>query len=99
MTKKIIAASFFLFVIYAAFTQDISVYPTHWWTGMKMNTIQLILHSNQPDVILAVDKPAVMSSSPDFRIKKVHKPENKRYLILDVFRIISFISVLYHNKD
>jgi glycosidase len=64
------------------FSQD--VYPTHWWVGMKMNRIQLILHSNQPGINLYVDKLTVRSSSPDLKIIKINKVENRRYLILDV---------------
>jgi neopullulanase len=83
MIKRIIAIIVVLFIIHSAFSQDISVYPTHWWVGMKMNKIQLMLHSNRPDVFLTFDRLSVNSSSPDFKIKKVHKPENRRYLILD----------------
>jgi glycosidase len=51
---------------------------------MKTNKLQLILHSNQPDINLYVDKLVVRSSSPDLKIIKVNKVENRKYLILDV---------------
>ena len=81
--KKIFILSYSLFFIsYSLFSQD--VYPTHWWVGMKMNRIQLILHSNKPDINLYADKLVVRSSSPDLKIKKINKVENRRYLIIDV---------------
>jgi neopullulanase len=63
--------------------QDIQVYPTHWFVGMKMNRVQIILHETRADYILSVNKLLVRSSSPDLVIKKIHTPANRRYLILD----------------
>lgn len=74
----------FLVLNYKLFAQDVSVYPTHWWVGMKTNKVQLILHSNNADKILAVDKLVFNSSSKDVKIIKVSKPENKRYLFVDI---------------
>jgi glycosidase len=82
MKKKFLFFCLVSFFSCYLFSQD--VYPTHWWVGMKMNRIQLILHSNQPGINLYVDKLTVRSSSPDLKIIKVNKVENRRYLILDV---------------
>ena len=73
---------FFLAVI--AYSQQINIYPTHWWVGMKNTKLQLIIHEKDPDVILAIDKLVVRSSSPDLKIIRVNKVENRRYLFLDV---------------
>lgn len=62
---------------------QVNVYPSNWWVGMKMNKIQIMLHETRPDIILAVDKLVVRSSSPDLKIVKVNRLENRRYLILD----------------
>ena len=75
-------AYFFLAVI--AYSQQINIYPTHWWVGMKNTKLQLIIHEKDPDLILAVDKLVVRSSSPDLKIIRVNKVENRRYLFLDV---------------
>jgi glycosidase len=60
------------------------MYPTHWWVGMKNNKLQLMLHERDSTRILAVDKLIVQSSSPDVKIVKVNKVENRRYLFLDL---------------
>lgn len=77
--------SFFFWTISSFAADPIDVYPTHWWTGMKTNKIQLILHSNEEGRMLKVDKLVVRSSSPDLKIVKVHSHiENRKYLFLDV---------------
>lgn len=81
--KKIFSGfGFLLFISSLSVAQN--VYPANWWTGMKMNKIQLMLHEPDTNKIIAVDKLVVNSSSPDLKIKKVNKVENRRYLFLDV---------------
>lgn len=58
-----------------------NVYPTHWWTGMKNNKLQLMIHS---DKNIAVDKLVFRSSSPDVKVIKVNKVENRHYLFVDL---------------
>jgi len=67
---------------YSVFSQEI--YPTHWWVGMKTNKLQLLMRSTEPGRNLYVDKLVVRSSSPDFKIIKINKLENRHYLSLDV---------------
>jgi hypothetical protein len=75
---------FFLCILNFSFSQNVEVYPSNWWVGMKWNKVQLMLHETRPDFNLSVDKLVVRSSSPDLKIVKVNKVENKRYLFLDV---------------
>jgi glycosidase len=63
---------------------SLEVYPSNWWVGMKWNKVQLMVHETNHDFILAVDKLVVNSSSPDLKIIKINKVENKRYLFIDV---------------
>lgn len=58
-----------------------TVYPTHWWTGMKNSKLQLMIHS---DKNIAVDKLVFNSSSPDVKVIKINKVENRRYLFVDL---------------
>lgn len=51
---------------------------------MKWNKLQLMVYEKDPDFILAVDKLIVRSSSPDLKIIKINKVENRRYLFIDV---------------
>ena len=81
--KRITVLIFCLFSLKISFAQKgLNVYPTNWWVGMKHNKIQLIVHQQDSTQIFP-DKLTVRSSSPDFRIVKVHKPENRRYLFVD----------------
>lgn len=73
----------FLIVLFSQ-TENLKCYPSNWWVGMKWNKVQLMIHEASPDNILAIAKLVVNSSSPDLKIIKVDKVENKRYLFLDV---------------
>lgn len=81
---RVFFAALVLFISSIGVSQtSVSVYPTNWWVGMKMNKIQLMLHEENADKILAVNKLVVKSSSPDLKIIKVNKVENRRYLFID----------------
>ena len=82
--KRITVLSFALLFFIAAFSQSVEVYPTHWWTGMKWNKLQLMLYVKDTQQILVVDKLVVRSSSADLKIVKVNRVENRRYLFIDV---------------
>lgn len=78
--KKISALAILLLSLNGfCFSQN--VYPTHWWTGMKNNKLQLMIHS---DKNIAVDKLVFRSSSPDVKVIKVNKVENRHYLFVDL---------------
>lgn len=78
--KRHILLHIFLFISYCAFCQ-IKIYPTHWWVGMKNRKLQLLVRG--PENITS-DKLSFQSSSPDVKVIRVHKPENRHYLIVDV---------------
>ncbi len=81
--KYIFFLSAFIIISFAAYTQDeINVYPTHWWTGMKNNKLQLMIHSTNNNI--AVDKLVLRSSSNDVKVVKVHKLPNRHYIIADL---------------
>lgn len=57
---------------------QVNCYPSHWWTGMKHNTLQVMLHA-----------PTDLSKSvkvryPGVVVTKVFQPENKHYLFVDL---------------
>ncbi|MFT3822643.1 MAG: alpha-amylase family glycosyl hydrolase [Chitinophagaceae bacterium] len=84
MRKLIIAClAVLLFAQLNAQQKDIEVYPTHWWTGMKSRSLQLLFHSTD-DKVLAVDKLVARSSSTAIVIKKINRFANRRYLAIDV---------------
>jgi neopullulanase len=61
------------------FAQDIRVYPTHWFAGLKDPSLQLMLHRKD------IGK-ASFSLKPYAGVKlvKTYVPENKNYLFIDL---------------
>ncbi|HRG23837.1 MAG TPA: cyclomaltodextrinase N-terminal domain-containing protein, partial [Chitinophagaceae bacterium] len=76
--KRFILLPFLLLQI-SLCAQDI--YPAHWWTGMKNNKLQLMIHSDKD---IAVDKLVVQSSSPEVKVLKVHRLQNRHYIFIDL---------------
>lgn len=78
--KKILILFYFLFFIsYFSFSQNIEVYPSNWWVGMKWNKVQLMVHYPQ---IGNYDKDIILSDV--FKVLGIHKGENLNYLFLDL---------------
>ncbi len=77
--KKIVGLLAGLFYVSLLLAQNI--YPTHWWVGMNNTKLQLIVHSDKD---IAVDKLVFQSSSPDVKVLKVSKVENRHYIFVDV---------------
>ena len=75
---------FFLFIsLYAWSADPFEVYPSHWWIGMKTKQIQIMVRSKDPNLNMYVDKIVLRSSSSDLKILKIHRVENRHYLIFD----------------
>jgi glycosidase len=85
ITKKFY---FLLFVtIYSSVSaQNIDVYPTHWWVGMKDPNLQIMVHSKN----IADKIPMLKISAEGIKIaegvtlKKIDRVENPNYLFFDV---------------
>lgn len=67
----------FSFVVLA--DNNINVYPTHWWIGMKNSSLQLMIHSETD-----LQKGKVTVNNSAIAVKAVHQPENKHYLFVDL---------------
>jgi neopullulanase len=76
--KRIVLFAFLLLQS-SLYAQDI--YPAHWWTGMKNNKLQLMIHSDKD---IAVDKLAVNSSSKEVKVVKINRVENRHYIFVDL---------------
>jgi glycosidase len=70
---------FILLISNKSFSQNVEVYPSHWWVGMKWNKVQLMLHG---DNIGKYDR--VTSKYAGMKVQKVYADENKNYLFIDV---------------
>ena len=73
---------FILFVLLSSLlidlTAQVKAYPSHWWVGMKHNTLQVMLHGSTD-----LSK-SVKVKYPGIVVTKVHQPENKHYLFVDL---------------
>ncbi|MBC7828126.1 MAG: glycoside hydrolase family 13 protein [Chitinophagaceae bacterium] len=79
--KRFIIIIFIFQGIISSAQNAIDVYPTHWWAGMKNTKLQLLIRSTAN---ITSDKLAFQSSSADVKVVKIHKPENRHYLIIDL---------------
>lgn len=81
--KKLLSVLITITFATACFSQHVDIYPKNWWVGMKWNKVQLMLHAADPNELIGVEKLTVRSSSPDLKILKVNKVENRRYIFVD----------------
>jgi glycosidase len=63
-----------------ATNNNLEIYPSHWWVGMKNRNVQLMLHGKDIGnsyTNFSTDNPAVV-------VKKVFIPDNKNYIFIDL---------------
>jgi neopullulanase len=72
----------------ALFAQNtaVSFYPTHWWTGMKWNKVQVMLHGNKIAENFPMIKmgPEGMRLATGVKLTRIHRVENPNYIFLDL---------------
>ncbi len=63
-----------------------NLYPTHWWTGMKNTSLQLIIHDEGVAAKIPMYKlsAAGMKLAEGITLKMVHRVENPNYIFLDL---------------
>lgn len=78
MKKGIFLFALLILIRFAGIGQT-DIYPTHWWTGMKNNKLQLMIHGEGigNSVQVAIKYPGV-------QLLKLHRAENKNYLFVDL---------------
>lgn len=80
MKRLIIIFFCIFFVVTASFAQDITLYPTNWWVGMKMNKVQILVHGDSKE--FAKEKAVI--KYPGVTLLEKHTFENGEYMALDV---------------
>jgi glycosidase len=80
MKKIILLVTAVCFSSILLFSQDVEVYPTHWWTGMKNTKLQVMLHGKN----IGNGAGIVNINYPGVKVEKVHKVESKNYLFIDL---------------
>ncbi len=61
-------------------TDGVKCYPTHWWTGMKWNKVQLMIHGDA----IANAAGGFSISYPGVKLEKTNKVQNTNYVFLDL---------------
>jgi len=79
MKRKIFSCCMMLCMAITAAAQQFECYPANWFTGMKWNKVQLMLHGNN---IAAAQNISI--NYPGIQLLKINTVENNNYLFLDV---------------
>jgi glycosidase len=84
--KKFVWCGFICIHIFSIALYGQKIYPSHWWTGMKNQDLQLMVHLEGVGKRIPYYKlPASGSRIADgIILKKVHHPENSNYVFLDL---------------
>src|SRR5450755_2240014 len=79
--KKLIVIPLF-FVFYIAFSQnEIKVYPSSWWVGMKNPNLQIMVHGKD---IGYYSKINLKISNPDVVLVSIQKVKSPNYIFLNL---------------
>ncbi len=71
--------TFYFFSNSFAQSNSYNCYPTNWWTGMKWNHVQIMVHGNNIG-----NANAYTINYPGVKLEKAEKVENKNYVFLDI---------------
>jgi neopullulanase len=85
--KKILFAFCCLLLIGNLFAQNnYQFYPTHWFTGMKLNKIQLMIHGDKIAEQFPMIKmgPAGVKLATGVNLMSIKRVENANYIFLDI---------------
>lgn len=79
--KRLSIAAVLAFLCSAAFAQNgYNTYPTHWWTGMQWNKVQVMVHGDA----IANAAGGFTVNYPGVQLVKTHQVENNNYVFLDL---------------
>ena len=79
MKKLFLIFTFSFFIFHFSFSQNVEVYPSNWWVGMKWNKLQLMVHGKNIGIYNRVS-----SRYSGIKIQQVHTVENENYLFVDI---------------
>ncbi len=71
--------SIYFFTNTFAQSSNYNCYPTNWWTGMKWNHVQVMIHGTDIG-----NANAYTINYPGIKLEKAGKVENKNYVFLDI---------------
>ncbi|MEO5890342.1 MAG: alpha-amylase family glycosyl hydrolase [Ferruginibacter sp.] len=85
--KKFFIVALLLVLISTSFAQDeIKCYPTNWWTGMKWNKVQVMVHGDKIADHFPMIKmgPNGVKLATGVSLVKINRVENPNYVFLDL---------------
>lgn len=79
--KRLLVLSLFTFhfSLLGLAQNEVAIYPTNWWIGMKQPKLQLMLHG---DMVGSARK--IAFTYPGIQLVKVNRVENKNWIFLDL---------------
>lgn len=77
--KKLLFTLFTAFCFTGAMAQT-EIYPGNWWTGMKMNKIQLLLRDRSKQF----SQQEATINYPGITVDSIHRFPNGKYLVIDI---------------
>jgi glycosidase len=80
MKKLILSTALFIAFLQFVAAQNIEVYPTNWWVGMKWNKVQLLIRGGKENF----NKEKVSINYPGVSITKVNTLDNSKYIAVDL---------------
>jgi len=60
--------------------QEVNIYPSNWWVGMKWNKVQLLVQGNSPNF----NKQQVTINYPGVKVEKITALENSHFYAIDL---------------
>jgi hypothetical protein len=78
--KKILIFSYFFLISYSSFSQNVEVYPSNWWVGMKWNKVQLMIHGKNISENVLITQ----VTYPGVKVLKTTYVSNPNYLFIDL---------------
>jgi neopullulanase len=86
MKKLIIFLAIVVFNQHIFAQNDLKYYPVHWWTGMKWNKVQVMIHGDKiADQFPMIKMGAAgIKLATGVRLVKINRVENSNYIFLDL---------------
>ena len=85
--KKLLFLVYLCCIQHMAFSQSkIKCYPTHWWTGMKWNKVQVMVHGENIAASVPMIKMAAggMKLASGVRLVQIDRVENPNYIFFNL---------------
>ncbi|MFT3901937.1 MAG: alpha-amylase family glycosyl hydrolase [Niabella sp.] len=86
MRRLLLFLSLITSLVFTVNAQSPEVYPTHWWTGMKWNKVQIMIRGVDISKSIPMVKmqPEDMKLADDVYLKNIERVDNPNYIFYDI---------------